>query len=79
MSYYQHLSTEMPVARKDHRCRLCGEKILKGEVYQRENGLFEGDFQSIKMHPECHEQDQKNHAGETSWEFDDDFVRPKKS
>ena len=48
-----HLSTDRPVARKEHVCDWCGETILRGERYARWNGIFEGDFQSNPMHTEC--------------------------
>ena len=42
-----------PIARKEHICRWCGEKILIGEKYHRYCGRFEGEWQDTKMHLEC--------------------------
>ena len=43
----------LPVARKQHRCEWCGEAIEKGEKHAKYVGMFEGDFQSWRMHQEC--------------------------
>lgn len=43
----------MLVARKEHRCEYCGEKILKGEKHIKFSGVFEGEFQNWRMHDEC--------------------------
>lgn len=47
------LSQTTPIARKEHTCIWCREKILKGEKYNRWTGIFDGDFQSNAMHLEC--------------------------
>ena len=47
------LSSKTPVARKEHVCDWCGEKILKGERYSRWTGVHCCDFQSSAMHSEC--------------------------
>jgi hypothetical protein len=54
MSWTQ-LSSERPVARKEHKCDWCAEKIKKGEQYYTYTGKYDGEFQSIKMHNECYE------------------------
>lgn len=69
MSYTQ-LTAATPKARKEHRCTYCGQKILVGETYYRENGVYDGDMQSLAYHPECYEQEQKDHEGESFWEID---------
>lgn len=33
-----------PIARKVHKCHICGSPISVGEQYSRESGKFEGDF-----------------------------------
>ncbi len=40
-------------AAKNHRCIYCDTRILKGELYIRSAGIWEGDFQDLKWHPEC--------------------------
>jgi predicted nucleic acid-binding Zn-ribbon protein len=47
------LSSETPMARKQHRCTWCGEHIEKGDTYVRVSGVFDGDLQTSKFHPEC--------------------------
>ena len=44
-----------PVAAKDHKCEWCGERIPKGEKHIQYSGVWEGEFQSWRMHHECHE------------------------
>jgi hypothetical protein len=39
--------------RKDHRCEWCGEKIPAGDQAFYYAGLWDGDWQSWYMHPEC--------------------------
>lgn len=50
---FEFLTETTPTARKVHCCIWCGEKIKKGEKYIRQDGLFDGDFQSNKYHAEC--------------------------
>lgn len=51
-----------PVARKEHRCLWCGEKIAVGERHLNYRGVWGGDFQNWRMHSEC----------EAAWERDPD-------
>jgi hypothetical protein len=50
---WQCLSSADRKARKSHKCIWCGEAILPGEKYVDVTGIFEGDFQNNKFHPEC--------------------------
>ena len=54
MSYTQ-LSESRHVARKKHVCMWCGQHINAGEQYIRLSGVYDGDFQVNKFHPECDE------------------------
>lgn len=38
------------VARKEHTCKRCGEKIRPGEAYERTAGLVDGRFIEDKTH-----------------------------
>jgi hypothetical protein len=42
-------------AAKRYCCAWCGQHILKGEVYNRQSGVYDGDFQCNHWHPECWE------------------------
>lgn len=42
-------------AKKEHRCTWCGQQIPVGESYVRRRGVFEGEPQVDKFHPECDE------------------------
>jgi hypothetical protein len=54
MSYYVHLVTLKPKARKPHRCIWCGEQIDQGETYVLKKGVYEGyQMQTTKWHAEC--------------------------
>lgn len=39
--------------RIEHRCEWCGEKIPAGDQAYYYSGVWEGDWQSWYMHPEC--------------------------
>jgi hypothetical protein len=41
--------------RKDRRCEWCGEDIPKGSTVPYFGGMWDGDWQSWHMHPECRE------------------------
>lgn len=53
---YTLLSESWPVARKQHRCIWCGQRIEPGEKYRRERSVYDGAMQDHKWHPECDEQ-----------------------
>ncbi len=40
-------SVRWPKARKEHRCEDCKRLILRGEVYQRYAGKFDGEFYDV--------------------------------
>lgn len=65
---YTLLSLTYPVARKDHRCIWCGQKIAKGEGYMNERSVFDGDMQNHHWHPECWKDSHTNND-EPEWEF----------
>lgn len=50
---YTLISEERRTARKPHRCIWCWQRIAKGERYEYEAGINDGDFQSQHFHPEC--------------------------
>lgn len=41
------------IAKKQHICIWCGEKIEIGAEYHYVVGKFQGDFQDNNFHPEC--------------------------
>lgn len=41
-------------ARKQHRCEWCYGLILKGETHYQYKGMYGGEWQNWRMHPECH-------------------------
>lgn len=52
---YTKLSLTTPIAKKEHKCELCSKPIPIGSRYDREVGVFEGNFQSVKLHEICRE------------------------
>jgi hypothetical protein len=50
---YTELTTSHPKGRKDYSCEWCGEKIPKGEQHLYRSYIFDGDFNSGRMHLEC--------------------------
>ena len=40
-------------ARKQHKCIYCGKTIQKGEQYNRESGMFDGEFQDYCLCARC--------------------------
>lgn len=49
------LSTKIHVAKKDHRCNYCGQKIISGVKYQSSSHVYDGDFYVWKAHLDCQE------------------------
>ncbi len=48
------LYSKIVVARQGHRCRWCGEKILRGDRYNVTEGVDRGNgFFRTKLHLEC--------------------------
>lgn len=45
--------TTHPTARKQYQCEYCFGPIPKGEKHSRWSGMFDGEFQSNRMHLEC--------------------------
>jgi len=39
--------------RKPHRCEECGKRIELGSAAEYRRGVWEGDFYSYHLHPEC--------------------------
>lgn len=64
---YTLLSETKPIARKDHRCIWCGQKISKGERYVAERSVFDGDMQNHHWHNECLADAREN--SDYEWEF----------
>jgi len=65
------IETRERVARLEHRCSWCGEKINPGERFVRIRCVFEGEPFVNKFHQECNlasEADWKEH-GESFEEF----------
>ena len=52
MSYHELRSSNV-LARKEHLCSWCGEKIEKGLVYRSRAGVFDREFQANREHAEC--------------------------
>jgi hypothetical protein len=52
---YQSISTKPVKVRKPHRCEWCAGGINKGEPAQARAYVFDGEFVSGHMHPDCYE------------------------
>lgn len=50
---WTHLSDTTPKARKRYRCVGCWEFIEIGEHHIHRTGVMDGDFVSVRWHPEC--------------------------
>jgi hypothetical protein len=50
---YSLIANSTQKAKKEHRCTWCGQQILVGDEYVRIRGVFEGEPQTDKLHPEC--------------------------
>jgi len=46
---------ETPIARKEHTCGFCNQKIQKGEKYNRQGLVYDGAAYSWKSHIHCSE------------------------
>ena len=52
--YYTLLKETFPVARREHKCIWCGQKILVGEKHRHERSVYDG-IQDHRWHLECNE------------------------
>jgi hypothetical protein len=50
---YSLLKSRRVVARKAHQCVWCGHSILKNSHYERENSIYDGEFQNFAWHEAC--------------------------
>lgn len=50
---YELIKEKFVVARKEHRCIWCGERILVGEHHRHEISKYDG-LQDFRWHMECH-------------------------
>lgn len=77
MEFY---SENTHIAKKEHKCEMCGGKINIGEKYYRERGKFCGEFFDRKMHVHCHHMEAE-YCREVDCEFNwysiYDYVRDK--
>lgn len=58
------LESTTPTAAKAHKCIWCGEQIAKGERYDRNKMIYDGDFHDNKFHLECGRASQQLDAGD---------------
>ena len=49
----QTLDRKIRVAKKEHRCDLCGFNILAGEKYDWQKNVYDGMLYEFKMHLSC--------------------------
>ncbi len=49
------LTDKEVITRKKHTCVWCGEKIEPGRLARYRSYIFEGEFNTDYMHPECHD------------------------
>ena len=59
-----HLDNHVGVVRKPHQCRVCGERIAKGEAGMIYRGIDEDGPYTIYFHHECW-------AGSRDWTEDE--------
>ena len=50
---YQSLTNKDVIARKEHQCDWCRQKINKGELYNYQTFIFDGDFRDWHSHLAC--------------------------
>ncbi len=64
-------------AAKRYRCYYCDQRIEVGDFHGHRTGVNEGDFWSMRFHPECDEYAQKN-WDQDQWECHEpgEFARP---
>lgn len=70
MSYVE-LKAYHPKGRKDYHCEWCGQLIPKGEKHLYRSYIFDGDFNSGRMHLECEKAMHKTPSQELQegWSF----------
>lgn len=66
---YTHLEDRKPIARKPHRCYLCGRAIEAGQKHVRRVGATDDGIDSIRMHVGCEEKTSR--WDQDTWEAHD--------
>lgn len=76
MSYSSFHNEWYRIARKRHRCELCGGEIEVGEKYSYESGVYDGFFYTRKLHSVCREiiDDYANSELELGEDYTYDYV-----
>lgn len=65
--------TEIVKARKQHKCRACGETIPAGHRYERHSSLFDGQWYSCKRCLRCVAIFEHLQSRETGWDCGPDW------
>ena len=53
MSYTQFECVRRTARRKEHTCIWCGKPIRIGDEYHDERGVYDGNIQRQRWHPNC--------------------------
>ena len=61
---WTHIDELTPIARKNHRCCLCGYTIPKGTKYAKRTGIDDEGWLTMHMHEQCE-------AATLAWHWDD--------
>lgn len=62
------------IARKEHKCSLCGEAIHAGEKYARFSGKYDGLFFDQKLHLVCNQMISEFCRANDYYEYTEDDV-----
>jgi len=70
----QEFTNKVVTCRKEHRCEWCPDVVEKGTKAHYRAGVFDGDFYSGHLHPECYTAIENSSDEAHEWMRDSGFM-----
>lgn len=67
------LTFKYPIARKQHKCQVCGCAIPKGTIHHYQSSVYDGSWQDWRVHSDCAEMHWHHNEGRECDDQADDY------